>query len=112
MAFTILAVLLAFLTAQVASLNSSTYVFSEQGANLTFTITAAADTGDLFFRFIAPGGYDWVSIGIGESMKSALMFVAYPGKNGSCKSRFDRLKRVPLMMISYNMVAAIVEREW
>lgn len=68
-----------------AGLNSSTYFYQQSDSNITFTISAAADTGDLFFRLVTPAGYDWVSIGIGESMKDALMFVAYPNKNGSCR---------------------------
>jgi hypothetical protein len=72
-------------SALAAAMNSSTYFFSQESSNITFTLTAAADTGDLFFRLIAPGSYDWVSIGIGSSMKDALTFITYPSKNGSGK---------------------------
>jgi hypothetical protein len=71
-------------SALAAALNSSTYYFAQEDTNITFTLTAAADTGDLFFRLSAPGSYDWVSIGIGSSMKDALTFIAYPSKNGTC----------------------------
>ena len=73
-------------SALAAALNSSTYYFAQEDTNITFTLSAAADTGDLFFRLSAPGSYDWVSIGIGSSMKNALTFITYPSKNGSCMS--------------------------
>ena len=69
--------------AQAASLNSSTYFYAADGSNITFTLTAAADTGDLFFRLVGPGDYDWISIGVGSSMKNSLFFIAYPTKNGT-----------------------------
>jgi hypothetical protein len=52
-------------------------------ANITFTVTAVADTSDLIFRLSAPAEYDWVAIGVGTSMKDALIFMVYPAKNGT-----------------------------
>lgn len=72
--------------------NSSTFIYkeSDQGiANVTVTLTAAADTGDLAFRVAAPAQYDWVAIGIGAQMKGALMFIAYATKNGSGKRHLE-----------------------
>jgi hypothetical protein len=74
--------------ALAASMNSSTFFTTQQGWNITFTLTAAADTGDLFFRMIGPGGYDWISIGIGTSMKDALTFITYPAYNGTCTRKY------------------------
>jgi hypothetical protein len=77
----VLALLLSI--ARCDPLSSSTYMYSESGANLTFTVTAAADTNDLFFKLSAPGNYDWISVGFGTQMAGAVMFVAYPTKNGT-----------------------------
>jgi hypothetical protein len=78
----VLALLLSL--AQCTALSSSTYMYTESSANLTFTITAAADTTDLFFKLSAPGNYDWIAVGFGGTqMKGAVMFVAYPTKNGT-----------------------------
>jgi hypothetical protein len=68
---------------QTQSLNSSTFVYSQEVANITFTLTAVADTSDLIFRLSAPAEYDWVAIGVGASMKDALIFMVYPAKNGT-----------------------------
>jgi hypothetical protein len=74
-------------TANAAS--SSTFTYEQGFANLTLTLTAAADTGDLAFRLAAPAQYDWVAIGIGAQMKGALMFIAYATKNGSGKQHLE-----------------------
>ncbi len=59
-------------------------MYTEGSANLTFTITAAADTNDIFFKLSAPGNYDWIAVGFGGTqMKGAVMFVAYPTSNGT-----------------------------
>lgn len=81
--FLLLVLALLLSVTQCTSLSSSTYIYSEGSANFTFTITAAADTNDLFFKLSAPGNYDWIAIGIGTQMKGAVMFVAYPTKNGT-----------------------------
>jgi hypothetical protein len=70
---------------QAANVTSATYTYTQDQANITFSLTAARDTGDLYMRFTAPEGYDWISVGIGASMKNALMFVAYPSSNGLSK---------------------------
>jgi hypothetical protein len=82
-----LLLLLAAGTANAA--NSSTFIYTQSGANVTLTLTAAADTGDLAFRVAAPAQYDWVAIGIGAQMKGALMFIAYATKNGSGKPHLE-----------------------
>jgi hypothetical protein len=71
------------LSAQAVSLNSSTFVYSQSVANITFTLTAVSDTNDLIFRLSAPAEYDWVAVGVGPSMKGALIFMVYPAKNGT-----------------------------
>jgi hypothetical protein len=71
--------------AQAANVTSATYTYAQDQANITFALTAAKDTGDLWMRFTAPEGYDWISVGIGASMKNALMFIAYPTSNGTGK---------------------------
>jgi hypothetical protein len=71
------------LFAHAESLNSSTFVYSQSVASLTFTLSAVADTNDLIFRLSAPAEYDWVAIGVGAKMEGALMFMVYPAKNGT-----------------------------
>lgn len=79
------------LLARAAPQNASTYIFSETVANLTLSLTAVAETGDLWFRLSAPAEYDWVGIGIGPEMKGALTFVTYPAANGSAVTLSPRL---------------------
>jgi hypothetical protein len=82
--FVLLVLALLFSLARCGPLASSTYIYSESTANLTFTVTAAADTNDIFFKLSAPGNYDWIAVGFGGAqMKGAVMFVAYPTKNGT-----------------------------
>jgi hypothetical protein len=77
---------------QAANITSATYSFTQDEANVTFSLTVARDTGDLYMRFAAPEGYDWVSVGIGASMKNALMFIAYPTANGTSKSTSEQMR--------------------
>ena len=81
----------ALLAPVAAQQNASTFVFSETVANLTLSLTAVAQTGDLWFRLEAPAEYDWVAIGIGSQMKGALTFVTYPSKNGTAITLSPRL---------------------
>ncbi|KAF2400493.1 CBD9-like protein [Trichodelitschia bisporula] len=62
---------------------SATFVYSFDETNFTVSLSAVADTGDLYFRVQAPSGFDWIAVGIGASMKNALMFLAYPSKSGT-----------------------------
>lgn len=74
-----------------AQQNASTFIFSENVANFTLSLTAVAETGDLWFRLEAPAEYDWVAIGIGPQMKGALTFITYPSKNGTAITLSPRL---------------------
>ncbi|QDS69378.1 hypothetical protein FKW77_004452 [Venturia effusa] len=71
--------------------NASTFVFKSDAATLSLSLTAVAQTGDLFFRLSAPAEYDWVGIGIGKRMKGALTFITYPCKNGSAVTVSPRM---------------------
>jgi hypothetical protein len=79
------------LLARAAPQNASTFIYSEAVANLTLSLTAVAETGDLWFTLNAPGEYDWVGVGIGPEMKGALTFVTYPAKNGTAVTLSPRL---------------------
>ncbi|KAF2664617.1 CBD9-like protein [Microthyrium microscopicum] len=81
---------LATLAAPVVAINSSTYIYAQNGANITVSLTAAADTNDLYFRISAPGAYDWVSVGVGASMKGAFTLIAYPNKKGNAMTLSPR----------------------
>ncbi len=70
--------------------SASTYIFGEAGLNVTVSLTAAADTGDIFFVVTAPAGYDWFSFGVGGQMTGAIMFVVYATKNSTCKCRWHK----------------------
>jgi cellobiose dehydrogenase-like cytochrome len=98
--------------ARAANLTSSTYFYASEGSNLTFTLTAAADTGDLFFRLVAPGNYDWVSIGIGSTMKDSLFLMAYPTQNSTGTS-YPALETALgyLIIVSHYMVTTTVNRK-
>jgi hypothetical protein len=74
-----------------AQQNASTFIFTETVANITLSLTAVAQTGDLWFRLSAPAEYDWVAIGIGPEMKGALTFITYPTKNGTAITLSPRL---------------------
>jgi len=71
------------LFARATPQNASTFIFDESDANFTLSLTAVAETRDLWFRLSAPAEYDWVGVGIGANMKGALTFVTYPTKNGT-----------------------------
>jgi hypothetical protein len=71
------------LFARATPQNASTFIFTNGVANLTVSLTAVSETGDLWFRLSAPTEYDWVGVGIGAKMKGALTFVTYPTKNGT-----------------------------
>jgi hypothetical protein len=71
--------------------NASTFVFRSDAATLSLSLTAVAQTGDLFFNLSAPADYDWVGFGIGDRMQGALTFIAYPAKNGSAVTLSPRL---------------------
>jgi hypothetical protein len=77
-----------------AVLNSATFFYNQNGSNFVTTLTAAEDTGDLFFRVSAPTAYDWWAIGIGAQMKGALMLIAYPSADGKCKFTTSSSRRV------------------
>lgn len=79
------------LFARATPQNASTFIFSESAANLNLSLTAVAETGDLWFRLSAPADYDWVGVGIGAKMKGALTFVTYPTKNGTAITLSPRL---------------------
>jgi hypothetical protein len=66
------------------ALQSATYLFAQNGVNITVSLTAVEDTGDIFFVMAAPTGYDWVSFGLGDKMAGSIMFVMYPTTNSSC----------------------------
>lgn len=74
-----------------AQQNASTFIFTETVANLTLSLTAVAQTGDLWFRLSAPAEYDWVAIGVGHEMKGALTFITYPTTNGTAITLSPRL---------------------
>jgi hypothetical protein len=63
---------------------SATYLYPLQ--NVTISLTAAKDTGDIYFVTSAPAGYDWFSFGLGDQMKGGIMFVMYSTTNQTCKS--------------------------
>ncbi len=79
------------LFARASPQNASTFIFSDAVANLTLSLTAVAETGDLWFRLAAPAEYDWIGVGIGPHMKGALTFVTYPSKNGTAVTLSPRL---------------------
>ncbi|KAE9977798.1 hypothetical protein EG328_001831 [Venturia inaequalis] len=74
-----------------SSQNASTFIFKSDAATLSLSLTAVAQTGDLFFRLSAPAEYDWVGFGIGGRMKGALTFISYSCKNGSAVTVSPRL---------------------
>lgn len=65
--------------------NSATYLYAQNGVNVTVSLTAAQDTKDLFFKLSFPTAYDWIAVGIGAKMKGALMLMAYTSKQGNCR---------------------------
>jgi len=81
------------LLVRAAPQNASTFIFinTVTVANLTLSLTAVAQTGDLWFTLSAPAEYDWVGVGIGAEMKGALTFVTYPAKNGTAVTLSPRL---------------------
>lgn len=64
---------------------SSEFFYTSGYANLSLSLTAVAETGDIFFRWLAPSEYDWVAFGIGNQMKGSFSVVMYTSKNGSGK---------------------------
>jgi hypothetical protein len=68
-----------------AASSSATYVYGQNELYFIVSLTAAADTGDIFFAMTAPTGYDWVSFGLGSEMTGAIMFVVYAAVNGTSK---------------------------
>jgi hypothetical protein len=74
-----------FSAANFVLANSTTFIYSENGANLAISFTVAADSGDLAFCLSAQADHDWVGFGIGTHMKDSLMFIAYRTKNGTGK---------------------------
>ncbi|KAK5165692.1 uncharacterized protein LTR77_008615 [Saxophila tyrrhenica] len=78
----LLSLLLTFTTAQ--SSNNASAVFVYNGSDNTefiFALNADKSTGDLYFHLSSPAGNAWVGVGIGDQMKDALMFIAYPAGN-------------------------------
>jgi hypothetical protein len=79
------------LLVNAAPQNASTFIYADTAANLTLSLTAVAETSDLWFRLSAPAEYDWIGVGIGSEMKGALTFVTYPSKNGTTITLSPRL---------------------
>ena len=61
-------------------------------------ITASAGDGDIYFRLTAPSSASWVSLGQGDQMDDANMFVVYTssdGNNVTVSSRIGHGHRTP-----------------
>jgi hypothetical protein len=75
--------LLSLTTAQSTNNASAVFVYKgTTGTQFVFALTADKSSGDLYFHIESPVGNAWAGVGIGNEMKNALMFIAYPGDNG------------------------------
>jgi hypothetical protein len=82
---TLLSILAALAIPATEALKASTYVYASNDANITISLTAAADSQDLVWRVTFPAGYDWIGVGIGATMKDSWFLIGYPTKKGTCK---------------------------
>ncbi len=79
----LLSLLLTFTSAQSSNNASAVYVYDgSDSTQFVFAINIDKSTGDLYFHLSSPAGNSWVGVGIGEEMKNAAMFIAYPAANG------------------------------
>ncbi|KAK5123004.1 hypothetical protein LTR85_003570 [Meristemomyces frigidus] len=67
------------------------YDSSTSDSDFVFALNVDQTSGDLYMHMSAPAGNQWMAAGIGSQMKDALMFVAYPSKNGSGMTLSPRL---------------------
>lgn len=59
--------------------------------DFVFALNVDQSTSDLYMHMSAPSVYQWMAAGIGSRMKDALIFVAYPSKNGTGMTLSPRL---------------------
>jgi hypothetical protein len=62
----------------------ATFIYSTGHGNLTFALSAAKTTGDVYLHFSAPVAYQWVGVGTGSEMDGSVMWIVYQSsdKNG------------------------------
>jgi hypothetical protein len=92
--------------------SAATYIFGENDLNVTVSLTAVVDTGDIFFVITAPAGYDWFSFGLGGQMTGAIMFVVYATKNSTCMYLFRKtdITNADLLSLSNGLFSS--PRNW
>ncbi|KAK4543294.1 hypothetical protein LTR36_005653 [Oleoguttula mirabilis] len=64
---------------------------SSSDGDFVFALNVEKDTGDVYMHMSAPAGNEWMAAGIGSQMKDAVIFVAYPSKNGTGMTLSPRL---------------------
>jgi hypothetical protein len=51
----------------------STFIYPTDHGKLTFALSAANTTGDVYLHLSAPAAYQWVGVGTGSEMDGSVM---------------------------------------
>ena len=74
---------LSYTSAQTTNNASAVFVYEgDQNTQFVFALNVDKNGRDIYFHIESPVGNAWVGVGIGDEMKNALMFIAYPGNDG------------------------------
>jgi len=70
-------------------------IYTSSDGSVTFALSVAQNTNDLFFQIKGTSGAAWVAVGTGSEMQGSQMFMAYTSADGNSEGYWKHSTIVP-----------------